>query len=247
MGLFNIGKKKDDNIDEYVVREDTIVDHKDTYNNLPENSDNQVKDEESTTEEENISDYIDPDDLNYESYEDIVDAIETNGWTRMSSVASPITIFDMHIVSIKPTKMGSYDTILEIECPLERIIAICGSGECDVTPDDFCTSPNFYQTPHFFTLRCTNNDNIDISPTTIIDILKSTRDGKLEKYYQEFYGDLSPIADGKLKKKEERYYFAETIVLQDGEKLIFRVHNPNIDISKIDLLMMSDLFEKSEE
>ena len=60
--------------------------------------------------------------------------------------------------------------------------------------------------------------------------------------YEEFYGDLCPTIDGKLKKKEERYYFAETIILQSGEKLVFNAYWPLIDITKIELLMMADLF-----
>ena len=58
--------------------------------------------------------------------------------------------------------------------------------------------------------------------------------------------NLSPAADRRLRKKSERYYFADTIVLQKGEGLSFVAHRPNIDISKIDIVMMSDLFEKDE-
>ena len=70
------------------------------------------------------------------------------------------------------------------------------------------------------------------------------RNGNIEKLYEEFYGDLSPTIDGRLKKKEERYYFAETIVLQSGEKLVFHAYWPFTDIMKIELLMMADLFVK---
>lgn len=238
MGLLNFGKKKDSNIDEYIIRENIS----DLENNVQKN----IDDEQDIIEEDK-SDYIDPDDLNFNNYDDIVDTIEENGWTCISSVAHPITIFDSEIVFPYPVKANSYNTLLEITCPPERIITICGFDDCGIDPDDFYNSPNFYQIPHFFTLRCMDNNNVDISPTTIISILKASRNEEPEKYYQEFYGDLSSIVDGRLKKKEERYYFAETIILQSGEKLIFRVHNPNIDISKIDLLMMSDLFEKDED
>lgn len=233
MDLFNLRKK--DNIDEYFVRENP----------------DDLKDSKKIEEHDDIeeSDYIEHDDLFFDNYDDIVETIEDNGWKRISSVASAITTLDKQIVFQKPIRASDYDTILEIICPTERIISICGIDECGIDSDDFSNSPNFFQIPHFFTLRCMDNNNVDLSPTTIISILKVIRGEEPEKYYEEFYGDLSPIVNGngRLKRKEERYYFAETIVLQSGEKLIFRANNPNIDISKIDLLMMSDCFEKSEE
>lgn len=203
--------------------------------------------EENDNREEDTSDYIDPDELNCDTYNDIVDNIEYNRWNAISSIPYPITSFDKQIVSSKQVKVNCRDIILEIVCPPERILAICGIKECGIDPDDFYGAPNFYKVPHFFTLRCTDNNDIDISPTTIISILKVLKDKEPEICYQEFYGDLSPVVDGKLKHKENRYYFSETIVLQCGEKLIFRAENPNIDIFKIDLLMMSDLFQKDED
>ena len=240
MSLFGTGKNE--RIDEYFVKENNTI-----SDNDKDNEKSNVEQEEDFEQEENIiSDYIDIDDLDLENYESIVDGIENEGWTNISSVSTPITILDKQIVSPKYVEANSYDNILEIICPPEKIITICGYIDMDEDIDDFYDAPNFYQTPHFFTLRCMNNDNVEISPMTIISIIKETRNEKMEKYYQEFYGDLSPITDGKLKKKEDRYYFAETVVLQEGEKLIFRAHYPNIDIAKIDLLMMSDIFSKDE-
>ena len=227
MGLLNFGKRQDRDVDEYFVKGD---------------------DEKSDTMEEgNISGYIEPDDLNYSDYDDIIDTIENNGWTRISSNGYPLSILNKEIVYPNSIKANNYGTVLEIICPLNRIITMCGVSECNVDIDDFRNSSNFFQVPHFITLRCTNSENIDIFPTTIISILKINVNEEPEKYYETFYGDLSPISDGKLKKKHERYYLAETIILQSGEKLIFRANNPNVDISKIDLLMKSDIFEKDEE
>ncbi len=241
MDLFNLRKNKDKDrdVEEYFM--------KGSSDEHEENNISSDIDEEKDVTEENISDYIDPDDLNYDNYQYIIDTIEAEGWTQMSSVSTPLTILDEEIVFPRQIKANTYDNILEIICPPERIITICGTGECDIDPDDFNNAPNFYQIPHFFTLRCMNNDNVEIAPTTIISILKVMRDEELEKYYQEFYGDLSSIIDGRLKRKEERYYFAETIILQSGERLVFRANSPNIDIAKMDLLMMSDIFEKDEE
>jgi hypothetical protein len=255
MKLFGFGKKKDDNIDEYLIRKDldNIDDvmkrrgrTKDDENIVDDNMKN--NDQEDTNGiEEDISDYIDLDDLDCDDYENIVDTIEENGWYKVSGVACPITTLDTQIVFCKPAKANRCDTLLEIICPPERIITMCGLNECCVDLEGFYDKPNVYQIPHFFTLMCTDVNGVELLQTTLISILKSTKDGEIEKCYEEFYGDLSPIIGGKLKRKEERYHFATTVILQGGEKLIFKVNNPGMDISKVDLLMLSDIFEKDEE
>ena len=208
------------------------------------------RDLDETYDDENIKhstddDYIDPDDLDYCNYEDIVDTIEENGWTIMSSAGlHPITHFDTNIVHTKPCKRNSYEDVLEIICPPGMLITICGFNQEDIDTEEFFNSPNLYTRPHFFTLRLADDNNNDIPYTTIIGISKISRNGNVEKLYEEFYGDLCPAIDGKLKKKEDRYYLAETIILQSGEKLILHSYWPFTDITKIELLMMADLFAR---
>ncbi len=245
-GLFDFGKKKDDIFDTLTDRrtEETYQENIDRKDNT---DDGRQEDTEVDVDE---SDYIYADDLNFDDYDDIVGDIEYLGWSRIYSNPYPITINNIDIVSPKLVSADSSGVILELICPPGRIIAICGVEESNIDTENFYNTPNLYSVPHFFTLRCTDSNGIELSPTAIISMSKVARDDIKNNwpdiYYQEFYGDLSPIIDGKLKKKEERYYFAKTIILQSGEKLIFRVHNTNIDISNIDLLMLSDLFKKDE-
>lgn len=234
MSSLNFGRRKDRDVEEYFIKE------------VDEDSDiMEEKRDIMEAEEDNVSDYIDPDDLNYSDYDDIVDTIENNGWTHVA--LNPMTLSNIDIVFPRPIKANSSGTILSIVCPTNRIITICGINDCNVDIDDFHKYYNLYTTPHFFTLSCKDDNNVEISPTTIISILKCKMDEEPEAFYQAFYGDLSPADNGKLKKKHERYYFGETIILQRGEKLIFIANNPNVDISRIELFMMSDLFEKDEE
>ena len=188
--------------------------------------------------------YIDLDDIDYCEYDDIIDTIEESGWVLMSSTGLyPITHFDTNIIHTKPCKKNSNDDILEIICPPGNIIAICGFNQEDIDKEEFFNSPNLYTRPHFFTLRLTDDNNSDIPYTTIIGISKIERNN-VEKLYEEFYGDICPVIDGKLKRKEDRYYFAETIILQSGDKLVLHAYWPFTDITKIELLMMADLFER---
>lgn len=211
----NMVRRRDINLDEELEKKDTEID----------------------------DDYIDPDDLDYCDYSDIVETIEDSKWTHISSAGLvPITHFDTNIIHTKKVKRNSYEDILEITCPPGNIIAICGFNQEDIDKEDFFNTPNLYARPHFFTLRLADEDNNDIPCTTIIGMSRISKDGNIEKLYEEFYGDLCPAIDGKLKKKEDRYYFAETIVLQSGEKLVFHAYWPLIDITKIELLMMADLF-----
>jgi hypothetical protein len=248
MKLFNLGKKKDRNVDEYVIGENINRDIKEDMERDINVAEDHIIDNDQIFEEvdENISDYIDLDDLNFRDYEDIVDVIEENGWHVISDLAYSITNFDTRIVSQKTVDTNHCST-LEIKCPPKSIIGICGLDECGVDMDNFYNEPNTFQVPHFLSLICTDVNGVAIPQTTLVSILKSPKDGVLETLYQEFYGDLSPVIDGKLKKKEERYYFTNTIILQDGEKLIFKICDQGINVSKIDILMLSDLFEKDEE
>ena len=254
MKLFGFGKKKDDRIDEYVIRETLDSSLEDEGRNGKEDEENITEDdiknndqEDTNKIEENVSDYISLEDLDYEEYEEIVNTIEENGWHLISDIACPITTLDTQFVLRNLARANRCDTVLEVICPPEKIITICGLNECCIETDHFYSGPNIYQIPHFVSLMCADVNGVELLQTTLISILKYTKDGETKKCYEEFYGDLSPVSGGKLKRKEERYHFATTIILQDGEKLIFKVNNPGIDISRVDLLMLSDIFEKDKE
>ena len=241
MKILGFGEEKDDSPHKAKREKSVGIIQTKTQTNIEEKTPENI--EENIPENIEDDDYIDPDDLNHDEYEDIVDSIEYNGWTLVSPVGLySITHFNKDMVSIKPVKKGNHDTVLEITCPKDELMTICGFCQNDIDRDD-----NLYTRPHFFTLMLMDENDNEISPRTIISISKLNRNDEIEKFYQEFYGDLSPLIDGRLKRKHERYYFAETVVLQRGEKLIFQAYNPDKDISKIDLLMMSDLFRKDED
>ncbi len=246
MKIFGIGKDDEELFGEKIKESENMVQrkNKDLNKDLDIDLDDEEVENKETNDEIDLDElYIDPDDLDYCEYGDIVETIEENGWTRKSSAGlSPITHFNTDLIHPKQVKRNTYENILEIVCPPENIIAICGFNQEDIDKEDFFNSPNLYTRPHFFTLRLADDNNNEIPYTTIIGMLRIVRNGYIEKLYEEFYGDLCPAIDGKLKKKEDRYYFSESIILQSGEKLVFYAYWPSIDISKIELLMMADLF-----
>lgn len=245
MKIPGFGSNKDDS-----PHREKKVDHVETVY-VSDTEEKDIEEEHNNMEYNDDDDYIDPDDICYDEYEDIANGIENSGWTEISSAGvHPITQFDTNIVIISPVRKDARGNVLEIVCPKDIIIAICGFHQIDVDNDDFYKTPNLYTRPHFVTLKCMDDTNKEISPNTIVSILLTDKDGGTERLYQEFYSDLSPTANGdttgKLKEKQERYYIAETIVLQRGEKLTFHVYNPDRDISRVELLMMSDMFGKDE-
>lgn len=226
------GKRKDDDMSKYKEIDRDDVPDKRHY----DSTENSIDDN-----------YIDKDDIDYCDYGDIVDTIEEMGWSLVSSVGvCPLTHINTDIVHTKHVNRNTYDAVMEIICPPGKLITICGFNQEDIDKEEFFNSPNLCTRPHCFSLRFTDDDNSEISCTTIIGISKIARDGVIEKLYEEFYGDLSPIIDGRLKKKEDRYYFAETMILQNGDKLVFNAYWPNIDITKVELLMMTDMFTISQ-
>lgn len=235
----NIRNTEDDRVEDLKIEEDGNM----NIDNNPEDINDDEDGRDNSTNDE-YSDYIDPDDLDYEDYDDIIDYIEGDFTLVSSSGLYPISHLDTDIVITHPVNKNENGTVLEITCPDNSIIAICGFHQRD-TDENFAKGPNLYTRPHFFTLRCTDENDKEISSMNIVSISKVNRKGVLERFYQEFYGDISPWIDGRLKKKHERYYFAETIILQGKEKLIFQI-KPNIDISNIELLMMADLFNRDE-
>lgn len=260
MGLFNIGCSKDEPLRDKGKERPRKKGEKEekgddfagitpvTQDDAPEEEDDNTSRgiEEAVTEDDD-PDYIDPDELNYTDYEDIVDTIENNDWTRAtSSGLCPITHHDHEFVFSKLVQKDFRESVVEVKCPEGQIIAVCGFNHGDIDRERFLDSPNLYSRPHFISLRCADYNNSEISSTTIISIIKTKKSGEAEQLYQEFYGDLSPVSDGRLKKKGERYYLAETVILQKGDKLIFQVLGPDRDISKIDFFMVSDIFVKDD-
>lgn len=253
MKLLSFGKKKtEDDVDPFkgLHQEDRVgydeekniddnFEKEDQSNNKDNGIEDDIMENNSTIEDE---DYIDWDYVEYD-YPDLLEHIEEQDWIPISDAGlSQLTHFNTDVIVKKTVKKDTYGSFLEIVCPPGELIVICGFNQSEADENEFFNSPNLYARPHFFTIRCTDVNYNELSPRTIIGITKITRDNKIEKLYQEFYGDLSFTKDDKLKTKKDRYYFAETIMLQAGEKLLLDAYWPKTDISEVELLMVCDRF-----
>lgn len=183
----------------------------------------------------------------YSRYQNFVKQITEKEWNYVGDVQTySLNNLSIDIVSTYYVGNGMYDTFLEITCPSSLyMMTICGFDDAGINPIEFYSHSNLYKIPHFFSITCTDNSGKELSPDVDIDIVKVKQNGEVNKLCSELYGDLSQHTDGRFRRKEERYYFYESIKLEDHERLSFRINSPDIDITKTKLFMKADLFVKN--
>ena len=180
----------------------------------------------------------------YSRYQNFVKQITNKEWHYVGDVQKSLNNLSS-IVSTYYVGKNMYGTFLEVACPSPLyMITICGFNDAGINPIEFYSHSNLYKIPHFFSITCTDNSGKELSPDVPIDVAKAKLNGESKKLRSELYGDLSQHVDGRFRRKEERYYFDESIKLEDHERLSFRVNSPDIDITKTRLSMNADLFVK---
>ncbi len=178
-------------------------------------------------------------------YKDFVDEMFKQGWVYVDGVSPhTLTHHDTGIVSTFHVKKGMIGTVLEIKCPMHRNLSVCGLNHSGIDIKEFVKFPMLYSTPYFFSIRCKGNDGQELSPYTGIKIIQYDSDNLPKWSRTEFYGDLSQSIGERFKRKHERYYFPQGIILYSGEKLGFKVHELDIEVVKTELLMKADIWVK---
>ena len=176
-------------------------------------------------------------------YIDKIQEFKRNGFR-----SEPITVTSMNtfLVTTYPVQKGTFGIALELACPAGRIITMCGYENVSVDPWDFARSPHLYSTPHQFSIRCFSKDNVELSPLTPIRIEREKPSCEINRIDDVLYGDLSLTYGERFKRKEERYYFSDNVVLYRAQRLRLMLINPEIDIVRTELFMKCDLFTKDE-
>jgi len=188
----------------------------------------------------------------YSRYKNFVEQITKEGWNYVGDIQSyALTHRDMNMVMTFLLERGMYGTFLEVMCPAPNyMLTVCGFDDAGIDPIDFYSHSNLYKIPHYFSMLCTDKNGKELSPATIIDIVKVKTNAEAKIICSEPYGDLSQntntnkCADRRYRRKEERYYFYNSIKLRDYERLSFRTNSPDIDIETTNLFMQADLFMK---
>ena len=182
----------------------------------------------------------------YSRYKNFVEQITKEGWNYIGDIQSyTLTHRNTNMTMTFFLEKGTYGTFLEIICPAPNyMLIICGFDDAGIDPIDFYSHSNLYKIPHYFSMLCTDKNGKELSPDTIIDIVKVKTNGEPKKLCSEPYGDLSQSTDGRFRRKEERYYFYQSIKLENHERLSFRADSPDVDIEITKLFMKADLFMK---
>ncbi len=211
----------------------------------------------------NIKNKKEPYYQSYSRYQNFVKQIKNEGWNYIGDIQK----YNDNIIRTFSLEKGIYGLFLDIICPASSIITICGFDDAGIDPIKFYGNPNLYSIPHFFSISCKDNNGRELSSNITVDIMKSKIEDSIEdsghyedsesdqngsefsgnykKLYSEHYEDLSQYVDGRFRRKEERYYFYQSIKLIDSEKLSFYT-NPDIDIEKTNIFMRADLFSRME-
>lgn len=200
-------------------------------------------------------------------YEEIISNIEELGWSNVLKKGQfSITHNNVSMVTTKVVTSGSWGNFLEIECPAEHMIVICGNNQCNNAYESI-KYPNISKNPHSLTIKCTTKKNIELSSNTIISIYKEEFDMERVILCKEHYDRLSQLSlitlgnnvrsvhteemvkkhkHGYYQEYDRRYHFRDTVILHYGQRLVFSVRLPDIDIVNTKILMELDMFVREQ-
>ena len=174
------------------------------------------------------------------TYQDSLHEFEEKGWH-----IEPQTITDRDDrVSTYSLEKGYAGRILEIICPHCNILLICGVNHCGIKPGDIAKAPHLYTIPHQFSILCYDKDNRELSPETLIRIEKIKPSEGIVPIDTVLYGDVALKSGERFKRKEERYYFTQGIILYGGQHLSLTPIQPDITIKRTELFMKCDYLTK---
>lgn len=194
------------------------------------------------------------------TYKEFIDKMVENGYVYNHN---PVTISDKdnNIISTFSADKGKTDKIIEVNCPDNQIMALCGtthSGGCNKEYlchikcyDDQNNEP--FQGLHYSTEL---NKNYHVLAEIIVTKILRNDPPTQYKKVKEWSDTISPILKliGSDNNREHVMWtgayskfspeFNKTsFTLYGGQKMTFYINNPDIDIKKIDFKLDVDIFE----
>lgn len=178
--------------------------------------------------------------IQIETYQAALDYYREQGW-----YVNPQTIThrDERVIT-HPLQRGCTGSILDIVCPAGHILLICGVLHSGIKPGDIARAPHLYTIPHQFSILCYDKDNREPSQETVIRIKKIKPSEGVFSIDTALYGDIALKTGERFKRKEERYYFTQGIILYGTEYLSLIPIQPDIDIVRTELFMKCDFLMK---
>jgi hypothetical protein len=195
------------------------------------------------------------------TYKEFIDRMIEKGYTLVSN--NPVTIDESNsIIKTFPTKKNTVCKILELECPYNSVIAICGTEHnggchnlytCNIELTDNDNKQPFQKLHHSTALTSTKHIVAEIIVTKILQ-QDPPLDNKKVKEWSETIGPILKLIKSNNNREHVMWmgaypkfnsdFIKTSFTLYGGQKMIFYANNPDVDIDKVKLNISLDIFEK---
>lgn len=194
-------------------------------------------------------------------YKEFIRKMEEKGYTYVNGEPIVIDEYDS-MVNIFPVKKGSVTKILELQCPNNSIIAMCGTehnGGCHNTyvcnmkcTDDKGEQP--FQKKHYASALNLHKHVVAEIVVTKILLQDPPLDNKKVQEWSETSTNIKKLIGSYSIRdhimwigaypKFNSDFIKTSFTLYGGQKMTFYLNNPDIDIDNVKLNISLDIFEK---
>lgn len=195
------------------------------------------------------------------TYREFIDKMIEKGYTLVPE--SPITIDNSSdMIKTFSAKKGTVNKILYLQCPDNFIIALCGTEHnggchnsymCDIKCTNNEGKQPFQETHYSTALKSTKHVVAEIIVTKILR-QDPPLDNKKVKEWLETAGPILKLIGSKNSRehvmwigaypKFDSEFIKTSFTLYGGQKMTLYINDPDIDITKVDIEMKVDIFEK---
>lgn len=195
------------------------------------------------------------------TYKEFIDRMTEKGYTLILN--SPITIDESNnIIKTFSTKKGTVGKILELQCPDNSVIALCGtehnggchnSYTCDIECTDNDNKQPFQEMHYSTALTDTKHILAEIIATKILQQDPPLDNKKVKEWSETISPILKLIKSSNSREhvmwagaypKFSSEFIKTSFTLYGGQKMTFYVNNPDTDIEKVKFSMKVDIFEQ---
>ncbi len=195
------------------------------------------------------------------TYKEFIDRMIEKGYNLISD--NPTTIDESNnTIKTFSTKKGTVDKILELQCPDNSIIALCGTEHnggchnsyiCNIELTNNEDKQPFQKLHHSTALTSAKHVVAEIIVTKILQQDPPLDDKKVKEWSETIGPILKLIKSDNPREhimwmgaypKFNSEFIKTSFTLYGGQKMIFYVNNPDVDIDKVKLNISLDIFEK---
>lgn len=195
------------------------------------------------------------------TYKEFIDKMIEKGYIYKNYEPTKIDESN-NMVKIFSVKKGTIDKILELQCPDNSVIVLCGtehiggcqnSYKCNIKCSNKENKQPFQEMHNSTEITRTKHIVAEIIVTKILQ-QDPPSDNKKVKEWSEIAGPILKLIKSNNNREHVMWAGAypkfnsefnkTSFTLYGGQKMIFYINNPDIDIDKVKLNISLDIFEK---